>query len=185
MSTPASPTPPLELDKAKDAVVVPEGENFENKITIKDMMITAAGYSIVGGNVGASVAYYSGQKVLIGSGMYFMGTAVASLLYLSSGIIVKTTRKKDDFLNDTIAGSVAGAILSRGHNISRFTLFVVAGGTLGALNYIGGKWLYNFSRQTWLTSRRTMVENKRLFEATNPTGLITQQPKSTSSTFSK
>jgi membrane protein YqaA with SNARE-associated domain len=80
---------------------------------------------------------------------------------------------------------VAGAILSRGHNISRFTLFVVAGGTLGALNYIGGKWLYNFSRQTWLTSRRTMVENKRLFEATNPAGLITQQPKSTSNTFSK
>lgn len=114
--------------------------------------------------IGASIGYYLGDKTSLMFYSYGMRSAVASSSFFLANYSLQVIRDKDDVYNNLIAGVTTGSLLSFsrkmsvGNTLMKFTTGAVGGG----IYYYLGNYLYDTSRNAWISHRRHTLENSKV-----------------------
>ena len=113
----------------------------------------------IGCLAGGTYGFYIGGKMPLYFYYYgftnsILGASFFSISYLSKGL-----RGKDDFLNTAISGAITVGCLNFPSGARKGLIGTALGGTLGALYWISGVYLYDTSRKAWLRHRRFILKN--------------------------
>lgn len=108
--------------------------------------------------LGATTGYYLGDK----AALYFYTSGIwlgaASFSFFSTVYGLKELRKADDCYNYSAAGAFTGLLMVRRE---KKPLGVGIGAMIGLGYYFGSTFIYQQTREMWLTRRRYVLEHSR------------------------
>lgn len=138
---------------------------FPNKDKILEEVEAISSKSITWASLAAvfraSRSYIHGDGVIARTYGAFGATLFAATGFFGLARVGEIVRETDDVYNYIVSGFVNGGLfgaLAKNRNIVVTTLL---GTGFGALYKIGGGWLYDTSKETWMDHRRFQLHNSQ------------------------
>jgi hypothetical protein len=123
------------------------------------MLPKFSSWSVGGALTGAAVGYYVGEKMALCFYNYGLMSGLTSFTFFSGSFALRYFRQKDDIYNYLVAGSINGAALGSLQGARRGAMGFVIGGVFGGIYNVTTQWLYDQSREAWISNRRFTISN--------------------------
>ena len=126
----------------------------------------------VGGLLGVTRGYYVGELAAMYGYSGAFGLGMCSTAFYGTAYLLRHARQRDDMTNFALSGSINGLWVVAGvtRSLPRGLVGAAVGAAVGAGVKVGGDWIYETSREAWLSHRAHRLEfsRPRLLESRKP-----------------
>jgi len=117
----------------------------------------------VGAVAGVARGYYVGDVAALYGYSAAFGLGMASTAFYGTAYLLRYARQREDLSNYTLSGSITGfwALAGLKRTLPAGLLGALVGAAVGTSVKVGGDWLYDTSREAWLSHRIHRLEFSR------------------------